>query len=557
MVRAGYAVLGMEGQPSLFDAADDRGKAQLVAVESFEGGVRTPAIGSTESLSHTLDHDELRALRDSGIRPRFLSDISGSDPYFDEFTTGAHMMGMLSNGKTLKPQQVLTASACSAASPGGLPLWRFMAVLEPRRSTKTTTLIAMALGRCATREGYLVGYTVCTTGLKARDRFHKDIVPPLEKRWKDPKTRPFDIRKSGGSERIVFPNGSIFQVLPPDGDAFRSDAYDLVIFDEAGKATPEMTLDLIAGAAATLDTRPDGQLIVAGTAPKFRKGNLLWDALERGRTGVARNGIIDYSVPDTTTEEELADWEPSPEHPNARVRELVEQSHPGVGTLTTIDDIYLNFTIMTPEDFAMEYLGIAGNTGAETGIVDMAKWEANKKTGKLPEPPERFSLVIAAHPDQISSCIVAVWRVRRRVKVLVLDHRRGVDWLADEATRLSRKYHTPIIHDTNGPITAVVEAIARKRPKPRLLGQTFPQVKTAAALLINEIDAGRVDHWDQEELTNAARLTKKRSVGPTAWALGRNPKSPGDDIAPMEAAAMGLRVYDDRANRAPIRGSVS
>lgn len=164
-------------------------------------------------------------------------------------------------------------------------------------------------------------------------------------------------------------------------------------------------------------------------------------------------------------------------------------------------------------------------------------------------------MAIAVHPDQISACIVAAWRVRGKARILVIDHRRGVDWLTKRARELAQKYRVPIVHDTNGAVTVEAEALARMRPRPKLLGQTFPNIKTAAALIIKEIEAGRLEHYDQDTLNDAARLAKKRSVGPTAWALGR--QLPEHDIIDLEAAAMALRVYDENSNRVALKPSMA
>jgi len=125
-----------------------------------------------------------------------------------------------------------------------------------------------------------------------------------------------------------------------------------------------------------------------------------------------------------------------------------------------------------------------------------------------------------------------------------------VTWVADEALRLSRKYSTPIVHDVQGAVSVEVEHLNRQRPRPRLAPQTFPNVKTAAALIIKEIEAGHVRHYDQDDMNEAARLVVKRPVGPTAWALGRGDAE--DDIVCLEAAAMGLRAYDDGGKRKAI-----
>ena len=511
----------------------------------FEVAVGTPAIGSKEYLSETGINSDLltgwNALRDAGIAALNCSDLDESEQQRAEFLTGAVALGLIGRNKTLKPQQLRIADVCNAAH-------QTIGILVPRRSAKTTSLFALALGRSFEREGYLVGYTTCTTGQKARDRFKKDIAPVLERIFPDKDSRPFKIVYSGGLERVVFNNGSIFQVLPPLGEAFRSDAFDLVILDEGGEAGPEMTDDLIQGILPTFDTRPGAQLIVAGTAAKYRDGNLLWNTLVDGRHQLNGTGILEYAAPDSTTDEELDDW--------PTVEKLVKASHPGIDTLTTLDVVKARWMKLKRQQFAEEYLSIFGIAGATTGIVSMEGWNTGRNKGTLPRPPARFAMAMAVHPDQISACIVAAWRVRGKARILVLEHRRGnLDWLTKRARELASKYRTPIVHDTNGPVTVEAEALARMRPKPKLLGQSFPNIKTAAALIIKEIEAGRLEHYDQESLNEAARLAKKRPVGPTAWALGRSRSE--DDIITLEAAAMALRVYDETSNSGTLKPSMA
>lgn len=504
--------------------------------ESFEEGFITPAIGSRKSLP---DHwDEVRG---QGIAPLNVSELSDSAGMRQEFIDGLSLLGVGDGDKTVKPQQLYTADVINAAGDS-------VAALEPRRSAKTTSLFALALGRCANRPGYFVGYTACTTGQKARDRFIKDIAMVLQRRYEedsrshyivtldDGRTVGFRVLEGKGGERIVFDNGSIFQVNAPHGAAFRSDAYDLVILDEGGEADPEMGEDLLGAILPTFDTRPEAQLVVAGTAAKYRKGNLLWDALEEGRQGLS--GIIEYAAPDSTTEEELEDWD--------IVRELVLLAHPGIGTLTSIETVEKRWRKLKRRQFSEEYLSIFGTDGAGAGIIDVDKFAAGalEDNPAEVEPPKDFALVMVVHPDQISAAIIAVWRVEGKARIAVLEHKERVNWLVKRTHELAVKYKRPVIHDTQGPVTAHAEELARKVPRVKLLPQTFANVKTAAALLVKEVADGMVEHYNQESLVEAVALTKKRKTGPNSWALGR--VDPEDDIIDVEGAALGLRVYDDQ-----------
>ena len=115
----------------------------------FELAVKTPAVGSKESLSGTQLIPEIlanwNALRNSGIAPLNVSKLDESEAKRTEFLIGAHALGLIGGKKDLKPQQLLAADAINADNP-------YFGLLMPRRSTKTTGAFAVALGRCFERD---------------------------------------------------------------------------------------------------------------------------------------------------------------------------------------------------------------------------------------------------------------------------------------------------------------------------------------------------------------------------------------------------------------------
>lgn len=447
------------------------------------------------------------------------------------------MMGLDTARKPLHPQQYLVGDVMNATGDNGLSLFSTIAVCIPRRASKTTSIWATALGRCMAREEYAVAFTA-QSGTKARDRFLKDLVAPLERKYGKGEEAGFKINRSRGGEHITFDNGSSIVVLPPIPDSFRGDGYDLVIIDEAQTQGPEETVELKAAILPTFDTRPGAQLVIAGTAGKHRSG-MLWDALEDGRHDRAQTGIVEYSAGDTLTEEEMAD------------PEVWASSHPGIGTLTTLPSIDRNFQAMKAriETFAAEYLGVWPVSGGSR-FLDQQKWNAGARRGGLPQPPDHFALGVAVHPDQASACVMAAWRDESGMAhLLMLDHRSGVDWLAAEAVRLARRHRAQIAHDTVGVVLVEVEAMNRAKPRPRLAPQSLSDIKTSAALLVKTLDLGRLVHYDQDELNEAARVAMKRKIG-NGWALGRGVDT--DDITPLEAGSYALHVIDGLKQRTPF-----
>lgn len=514
----------------------------MVTETSFETAPLSSPVGSISSL-FVQDWNSLKA---EGIAPRYEShtaaETAANDQLRAEFLAGCELLGLVGRAKTLKPQQLRTADVLNVGE-------RFTGVLEPRRSSKTTTLLAWALGRCASRDDYLIAYTVCTSGKKARDRFNKDIVPVLERMYPDADARPFRIYKAAGQERVVFNNGSVFQIAKPAGDDFRSEAYDVIILDEAGEATPEMGEDLLSAALPTQDTRPGAMLVVAGTAAKYRTGNLLWDELEKGRQEEARHGIIDYSAGDIYAVEDIETWDDA--------KPLVIMSHPGIGTLTTAESIEDNYKALGREQFAREYLGIFGDDGSTAGIIRPDRWEAATLAEALPEPPKHFVIGVAVRVNQASACVVAAWREDGVARLLVLEHHPGVNWLTDRVTELGQKYKVPIAYDDmQGPTLAEVEPLKRVRPGLKLKPQNTKNVSTAAALFVKEVDSGNLCHFGQDSLTHAALTARKRTFrAGNAWAFGR--PDADADITAIEAAALALRLYDETPEKKATLGIIT
>lgn len=482
--------------------------------------------------------NEWDSFRDSGISPRFQSTLGGSVESRNEFLRGLTLLRRYGDrairGSALHAQMLRFSDLLDAGHPNN-------AVLFPRRSAKTTSAIAVGLGRAEAREDYRVAVGTLTTGKAGRSRFLRDVAPALERLYPDKATRPFHIYRGAGQERVEFPNGG-FMVWLSTEDDLRGEAFDLVFLDEAGEPDPASVEEWLAAALPVTDTRPDAQLVVLGTGPRYRSGNLLWDWLERGRAGGL--GILEYSNDQDLSVDQIDSWE--------TVEPLVLDSHPGVGGLTTVENIKANFEAMTRENFLREYLGVATQIGG-TSFLNQVRWKAGEQEGDKPQPPAQFSLCFAVHPEQTSASLVAAWRDKGKAHVLVLDHRPNVAWLYARALELARKYKVPLVYDSGASHNIVqAEKLGKARPKPKLEGQNWSQVATAASLFTTEVDSGNVVHWGQDPLNEAvAKATKRGTRESKRWAFGRPAAT--DDITALEAASLALRYFDELKPRVPVR----
>lgn len=518
------------------------------------------------TLTDLLKEANWLELRSLALEPSHTTEMVTTDQTRAEFVEGARLLRLDKftragdGGSGPTPIQLVIADVLNAG--------HFQTgILEPRRTTKTTSIQAVILGRCTLREDYQVGWTLATTGAKAAERFKKDIVAPLRRLYPlDAKSgAPYDINVGKGTEHIAWRNGSFLNVYAPGGDGFRSGGFSVAWVDEGGEAEPDLSEDLTVAVLPTMDTIPGAQFIVSGTAARYRGGNLLWDMLNDPTAGVIR-----HSIPETTDPEELESWEPEPDHPRGRVRALVERWHPGVGWTTPLEAVKRNFDKFPREKFLAEYLGVFGSEGSNIGIIPPAQWERAARAGNLPSPPKRFTLAIAIHPDGLWASVGVAWKWRdeqddlvsaalaldgepvpvvERVAIGLLHHQDGVQGFATKVLTLARKYKTPVIFDQLSQAAGVeVESLARAVPRPQLTPATTTDVRRAATKLLKLLDEDGLVHWrGQPRLEAAAGIAVKRAIGSAGgFGFGRPKGDYAADITPLEAISLAVQFLDDQ-----------
>jgi hypothetical protein len=447
--------------------------------------------------------------------------------------------------------------------------WFLNAVMEPRRTSKTTSIECMLLGRCHHREDYQVGMTLATHGYKASERFKKDILAHLDRLYPNKQALAamgMKVDRGKGTEHIAWDNGSFFNVYTPNGDGFRSGGFDVGWVDEAGEAEPELGIDLTVAVLPTMDTKPGAQFIVSGTAPAYRDGNLLYDNLNDTEVAVCQHG-----VPDTTDPEELEDWGPSEEHPRARVRELVLLSHPGIPRSTPLESVERNYRKFRaiPGKFEAEYLGIPGAEGSATGLIPTAQRERAALDLDMPGPPARFTLAMSVHPDGLWASLVAAWIYEEpadlvstaltlagqpepekihRVAIALLHHQQGVQGFANRVLAFARKFRVPIIYDQLSQAAGVeVEILTRAAPRPALQPATTVDVRRAATKTVKRFEEGSIVYFrTQRPMDNALEIAVKRAIGAAGgFGFGRPKGEYAADITPIEGGSLALHFLDD------------
>ncbi|WP_144797714.1 hypothetical protein [Microbacterium paludicola] len=481
-----------------------------------------PTLDDLRSEENWLEH------REAALTPQVLGELVTTEQTREEFVTGAHLLRLDAAGRHVHPQQLLVADTLNAG-------FESNALNLPRRSTKTASVFATVLGRCAVRDEYVAAFTMTTKGKRTRTTFRGDVIGPMERAYPDEATRPFTTFRGNGSERIEWPNGSVFSAETPVADSFRGGAYDVVVVDESGEAGPEQGEDLKGGILATFDTRPGAQIAYAGTPAAYRAGNLLWDAMHDpsgNRLVYGWPGGLDVVLPDSPT------WDD--------VRPLVLASHPGIASgLTTEDTIHRRFDALGPERFAREYLGVFGDVGGLNTILRADKWNEAGDDGQLPSPPEKFGLAIAVGVEQPHASVVAAWRDEAgRSHGLVLQTFPTLQAIPDYLHRLTQDYGMRVAYDPHqANAKLVIDNLERARPKPRTRALVMGEVKTAAAGIVKDVHEGNLVHYRQGQMDEAARVAVRRTIGVGGFGFGRTLAD--DDITPLEALSFALWSFDE------------
>lgn len=477
--------------------------------------------------------------RRNGAAPTFISRI----PRETDIATA--VFGSELQGLPLLPQGEQIAGVLEARDRDELPLYPTVVILVPRRATKTTSIWNVILGRCRQHPGHKVAVTA-QDGLRARNRM-REVMRALQARDfegdKNPANRLGKLRWSNGEEAIEYDNGSRIWVVPPEAGAFRGEAADTMFFDEAGELSLQRSEDLVAGALPLMDTRPMGQVIIAGTPAKTRAG-LLWSTLEAGRAGDKSIGVVDYSIKDT----EPSVIYPDDGGPAVLNEKVLRRVHPGIGTLTTLKKMRDRFAKMDLATFEREYLCRFPLTDTSSAL-DIEQWEAAAAEA-LPPRPDRVGLAFDVAPDSTAAALVAAWRDDDGVAHLeVLAYRPGTSWLPAAAREAHRKHRTPIAHDTIGANTDPADQMHRQRVG--LAPQNLRAMQGAASRFVTELDEGRLRHYRQPDLDRAVEGAAWRTVGEGGRLFGR--KASTHEVSPLVAASVALWQFDTMGRRSTPR----
>ncbi len=470
--------------------------------------------------------------------PRFASRVPKATD-LSCVVEGARLLGL-----GLLPQGIRVAGLLEARR-GGERMYKTAVIQMPRRATKTTSVWATILGRAATMPGYLCVTTAQSGAVASRILLeHAELMirngECVESREaRSGSDRPVLFR-SGGRERIDFPNGSRVWVVPPEAGAVRSAGADDVVIDEAGEFEGEKGQQFLQGVLPLMDTKgPLAQLVVAGTPGKVR-GGMFWDQLELARARRDREtGILDFSAADSDDPEDRRVW---------------RRVHPGPASgLTPMKVLERRRHQLGAVKFATEYLCL-WPVDASVSAIDSARWAAAARPDAPMDLPERFGLAFDVHRQDASAAVCAAWRDEEgNAWVVVLEHRMGVSWLARFIHPRAKARRLPIRYDNVGSNVGPASELSRMRGV-QLVPGTMKDAFAATQLLVSSLADGKLRHFDQGSLNTAVEGAAWRQVEAGrlfGW------RSSTADIVPLNAAAWALWQYDQAPQRRTVTARAS
>lgn len=339
-----------------------------------------------------------------------------------------------------------------------------------------------------------------------------------------------EIRKTNGQEAVVLTNGGQVEFVARSKGSARGFTVDILVCDEAQDLTDEELAALLPTTAAAPLGNP--QMIVTGTPPDP----------EKGETGEVFTRLRSQALTGKSKRICWVDYGSAGPMPDVDDRGLWLARNPSCGLPhgTTLEALTDFRTMMSPDNFAREFLGWWGDPAAATsGVFLPGAWAACS----APRPDALpVALGVAADVDQRWLSLAAVLGGGVVVPPGAHPHVGSVarkrfdvdrDAFVAEAARIAQQYGIPIVVDKRGPAAPLIPDLVAAGVQVVQAG--IDDLVQASADFRDAVETGSLTHGDYDELNAAVASATWRMVGDRR-VFGRK----GGDISMLEAAAWAL-----------------
>lgn len=440
-------------------------------------------------------------------------------------------------GRPPMPWQAYLNQLSTEMLPTGEWAYTTILVTTPRQAGKTSARAPIAIHRCIIRPMARCWLTA-QTRQDARDIIVDDVGPL----WRRSPLRTLAIlRRSQGSEGLMFGTGSFWRVFAPGEDDLHGKANELVDVDEAWKFTGDQGAALEQAIGPTFTTT-DGQMSLFSTRGTARS---VWldKYVALGRQAVlndVREGIayIEHSLPDELVDQVRAGLHAEKESPawDAAVATIIEH-HPATGYTLRPRAVRSEITKMAPDEALRAYGNIPTRTHAS--VINPTSWQACQLT-PWPSPVGRLVLAIEVGLDRADAAIAAAWIDAGKVHVDILGYGAGADWLPTIVAGVAARWPNLVTigHAGAGPVVDAAERITLAGVQ--LVGLKAAEYAAACAGLVADVADDTLRHPGHEALNAAAANVATRPLGDGGFAFARL-KSEGS-ITALVAATVARRL---------------
>lgn len=428
-------------------------------------------------------------------------------------------------GTPFMPWQRYVADVATELHPDGRYVYPIVVLTVPRQSGKTTELRAVGTDRGMSRPNTGVFYTA-QTGKDARERW-QDLVRSV----KDSPLAPLaTVRSAAGSERVVWPNGSMFRCFAPLAKSLHGYTPPLVMLDEAFAHDQQTGDDLMGAIGPAQITIPHRQLWIVSTAGTAASV-FLRQWVETGRAGTPGVAHFEWACPP-----DVDVYDPSRFH----------EWHPAVGYTIPPDAIVAEANRLSRAEYERAY----GNRWTRTAShhISAEAWDRLADHDMTPPELDPNGVVFAwdVMPDRSSSALTATWWEGGMVLGRVAKSGPGMAWVAPAVRELAAMGWRSFAYASDGPGREVADELERSGlpDGTRLESVGGKDYADAWGFLLQHIAAG-VDgvfrHDGSDALAIAASNVATRPMVDTAAPSRR---ASAGDVTPLLALMVGMYVLD-------------
>ena len=394
-------------------------------------------------------------------------------------------------------------------------LWyRTVVVVVPRQQGKSAAMGAVMVERALMGRDRTVAYTAQDRSIAAERVVEQLFVRQLARSALRPAAK---VRRTNGSERIEFGNGSRIIVTAPTDTAGHGLTLDLGLIDEAWS---QRDMSLPQAFLPAMVTKPEAQLWVVST---------VGDGTDSLLEFYQRAGVDALEDPDSRVC--YLEWSAEPDA-DADDPAVWASCMPALGHTITVDTIAAQRASLPPAEFERAYLCRRPPAGALERVITEAEWAAVfDPAATLADP---VVLAVEVTYDRAAATIAACGRYGAYRAVEVVDHRPGTGWVLDRVLDIYAR-HRParIMVDTGGPAAPLYADLeARRLP---VVSVTARDMAAACGAFYDDVVNGRLYHRGDTELDAAVAGAARRGLA-NAWTWER--RAGVVDIAPLVAVTL-------------------